>query len=79
MICAGDAEKNICNGDSGGPLVASEGENGVQAVIGVASFVTSSCGSAEGLPGVYARVTEQMNWILENTAGTFSSDCSALN
>jgi len=77
MICAGDAEKNLCGGDSGGPLVASE--NGVQAVIGVVSFSTKSCGQMDGFPGVYARVTEQMNWILENTAGTFSSDCSALN
>ena len=25
------------------------------------------------------RVTEKMNWILANTAGTFSSTCAALN
>ena len=25
------------------------------------------------------RVTEKMSWILANTAGTFSSTCSALN
>merc|ERR1712211_146044 len=30
-------------------------------------------------PGVYARVTAQMSWILENTSGTLSSTCEALN
>jgi len=76
MICAGDQGKDSCNGDSGGPLVAPE--NSRQAVIGVVSWGSEYC-ALEGFPGVYARVTEQMTWIQENTAGTFSSACTALN
>merc|ERR1711934_878441 len=75
MICAADSGKDSCQGDSGGPLITSE--NSRQALIGVVSW-GRGC-AFDGFPGVYARVTEKMDWILANTAGTFSSTCAALN
>merc|ERR1712079_18763 len=78
MICAMGPEsggKDSCQGDSGGPLVVKE--NGHHAVVGVVSW-GAGCAEPE-TPGVYARVTAQMSWILENTSGTLSSTCAALN
>jgi len=74
MLCASAPGKDSCQGDSGGPLITPE--NGRQALIGIVSW---GWGCAAQWPGVYARVTEQMDWILTNTAGTFSSTCRALN
>jgi len=79
MLCASAPGKGQCFGDSGGPLIAPE--NGRQALIGVVSWV-KGCNSRfapRQYPSVLARVTEQMDWILTNTAGTFSSTCRALN
>jgi len=58
MICAGVEEggKDSCEGDSGGPFVD---ENGVQ--VGIVSYGVG-CGLA-GFPGVYARVSNYMEWI----------------
>jgi len=77
MLCASAPGKGKCSGDSGGPLTAPE--NGRQAVIGIVSFGDGCCTCDQRRPGGYARVTEQMDWILDNTAGTFSSTCKALN
>ena len=69
MMCAYDLDKYQCNGDSGGPLAVQE--NGRSTLIGIVSWSIKCSGS------VQSRVTEQMDWILENTSGTQLSSCAA--
>lgn len=68
QLCAGsyDAIKDSCQGDSGGPLQVYHSVHCMYKVIGVTSF-GKACGIGIGLPGVYARVSNYIDWI-EGTA-----------
>ena len=47
-------------GDSGGPLAVKQ-EDGSYFLAGITSFGSGTC--AEGVPGVYTRVSEVRDWI----------------
>lgn len=69
QLCAGGEKgQDSCNGDSGGPLMGPErlqdADNPVWHVNGVVSFGPVKCGM-QGWPGVYARVTHFVPWILD--------------
>lgn len=60
MLCAGygNGGKDTCQGDSGGPLV-----DGNRELVGIVSF-GYKCAQSH-FPGVYARVTAGLDWILD--------------
>jgi len=68
QLCAGGERlQDSCSGDSGGPLVGLTGPRQVppSQQVGVVSFGSVRCGT-RGVPGIYTRVTEYLDWILEN-------------
>merc|ERR1712228_213772 len=66
MICAADPGKDACQGDSGGPLITLSDDGMYYSQIGVVSW---GFGCATKTPGVYARVTERLYWIMQQVSG----------
>lgn len=62
MICAGPEEggKSVCQGDSGGPLQCAR-EDGHYVLAGATSW-GSTC-AAPKQPGVFSRISTQVDWI----------------
>ncbi|CAG4986745.1 unnamed protein product [Colias eurytheme] len=68
IICAGgEKDKDTCSGDSGGPLMREVREDFSSNwyIFGITSFGLRKCGK-EGVPSIYTRVSNYMDWIRQN-------------
>lgn len=67
QICAGsyNEEKDSCEGDSGGPLQIYHDIYCMYKIMGVTSF-GKGCATVIGIPGVYTRVSNYIDWIESN-------------
>lgn len=67
MCAGGNKGEDTCSGDSGGPLMDSKliGAQMRKTVVGIVSFGPGTCG-IEDQPAVYTKVSEFLDWILDN-------------
>ncbi|XP_069688618.1 venom protease-like [Periplaneta americana] len=67
MCVGGQVGQDSCGGDSGGPLMKVETLEGPPRyyLLGVVSFGAKRCG-ATTMPGVYTRISDYMNWVMDN-------------
>ena len=65
MLCANDDGQDSCQGDSGGPLIVGGGNVADDVLVGVVSW-GFGC-ALESFPGVYARISDQIDWIRSTT------------
>merc|ERR1711962_1307859 len=64
MICASNPGRGPCKGDAGGPMVTN-----VANYLNLIGVISWGIGCAHpSKPGVYARVTEELNWIKETSS-----------
>jgi len=68
--------KSACQGDSGGPLIVQE--KGRTVLVGIASWVWGAACLSDS-PTVYARITDQLDWIKMYTKGAMDSNCKILS
>ena len=61
MMCASLPGKDSCQGDSGGPMIVKGVDASADVQVGIVSWGTG-CADADH-PGVYARVSHQLDWI----------------
>ncbi len=63
MLCAQDENEDACQGDSGGPLISKGLLSRQDVQVGVVSW---GLGCAhKSFPGVYSRISNQLNWITD--------------
>ena len=68
MICGLNQQQSTCHGDSGGPLIVKEDGKEAYTLVGIVSWGNDFCRLGE--PGVYARVTQELDWIINNIQGS---------
>ena len=72
QICAVNPHTSACFGDSGGPLAVKDPGYQPYTLVGIACMVIDDyCSTnATGIPGVFTRVTEMLEWTTNSMKGT---------
>lgn len=64
VFCAHDQTRKTCVGDSGGPVVQGDTLGDLK-LVGIASWGSRRCDSADDKPGVYTRIASHADWIAQ--------------